>query len=88
MNEIPMSELPDQELKKVFINRQKKLFANILNQLKIANEKGILSSEELEQYKSKQDEIIYGDAKKAYLEHKLQHNRKRDSLDDLFSSRI
>lgn len=88
MNEIPMSELPDQELKKVFINRQKKLFANILNQLKIANEKGILSREQVEQYKSKQNEIVFDDAKKAYFEYKLQHSRKRDYLEDLFSENI
>jgi len=83
MNLIPMSELPDQELKKIFVNRQKRLYTNLLRQLKVANEKGILSNEELEQFKSSQNEIVFDDAKKFYVEYKLHHRRKY--VDDLFS---
>jgi hypothetical protein len=71
---------PDRELKLVFINRQKRLFENIYNQLKIANSKGIVSTEQLEEYKSHYNEIVYDDAKKAYLEYKLKYKRKKDPL--------
>lgn len=78
----------DDELKRTFVNRQKRLFNNIFNQLKIANEKGIVSKEQLEEYKSHYNEIVYDDAKKAYLQHKKKYSRKKGYFEDLFSADI
>lgn len=79
---------PDRDLKLVFINRQKRLFDNIYNQLKIANEKGIVSKDQLEEYKSHYNEIVYDDAKKAYTAYKIKYIKKRDYIEDLFSAEI
>jgi hypothetical protein len=77
----------DDDLKRSFINRQKRLFNNIYNQLKIANEKGILSNEQLEAYKNSYNEIVYDDAKKAYIAYKLKYSRISHK-DDLFSAEV
>lgn len=77
----------DDDLKRYFINRQKRLFNNIYNQLKIANEKNIVSNDQLEEYKAHYNEIVYDDAKKAYTAYKLKNSRI-NYKDDLFSAEI
>lgn len=79
---------PDRELKLIFINRQKRLYENILRQLEEGQKKGITSEETLQQYKNSYNSIVFEDAKKAYLQHKLKHSRKRDYIEDLFSTDI
>lgn len=79
---------PDRDLQLRFVNRQERLFNNIYNQLKIANEKGILSSENLEEYRSHYNDIVCYEAKKAYTAYKLKYMKKRDHIEDLFSAEI
>lgn len=79
---------PDRELKLVFINRQRRLFTNILSQLEAANAKGIQNEEIINDFKSRQNEIVYDYAKKAYTEYKLKHIKKKSYNDDLFSAEV
>lgn len=75
----------DIELKKVFVNRQKRLFNNILGHLEEAKVKGIMSEESIQQFRNHYNEIVYEDAKKAYFEYKLKQKHIYNYADDLFS---
>ena len=81
---------PDRDLKLMFINRQKRLFANILRQLEAGEKKGVTPEDLVEQFKGAYNSIVYDDAKKAYLEHKLRVLKRKEKyyVDDLFSAKI
>jgi len=79
---------PDRDLKIAFIERQKRLFNNILNQLQESNKKGITTDEQLHQFKNAYNEIVYEDAKNAYTRYKLRHIKKKEYHDDLFSAEV
>jgi len=54
----------------MLVNRNKRLFNNILRQLQNSRAKGIVTNEEVEQYKSNYNEIVIESAKKEFMIHK------------------
>lgn len=70
-----MHDLDDQELKKSIVNRNKRLYYNILNQLQVSREKGIISKDELEQYKSHYNDMVIEESKEEYLKIKSQEEK-------------
>ncbi len=60
----------DDDYKRMLINRNKRLYNNILKQLQIGRENGVVSKKEVEQYKSNYNEIVIESAKKEYFKNK------------------
>jgi len=76
----------DEEIKRRFIERQKRLFFNILRQLEKGLSKGVTDEALVNQFKLRYNEIVYEDAKKAYLEHKMRQAKRVNYFDELFTS--
>ena len=82
--------MTEDDVKRSFIERQKRLFHNILRQLENGLAKGVTDEWLVNDFKRRYREIVYDDAKKAYTDYKLKTIKKkeRDYEQDLFSSKI
>lgn len=76
----------EEDVKRRFIERQKRLFYNILRRL----ENGTAEEWLIENFKSRYKEIVYDDARKAYTEYRLKAIKKKERAydDELFSDKV
>jgi hypothetical protein len=81
----------DDELKKLFIYRYKKMFMGHLRFLENAIERGAVDEEYINNYKSLYNKIVYDGAREAYIQHKFKQAKQALKVkykDDLFSAEI
>lgn len=62
----------DLELKRILVNRRKRMFCNILRHFEERNRKGIVSNEMLAEFKSAYNAFVFEDAKEEYLKIKAE----------------
>lgn len=62
----------DLELKKMLVNRRKRLYCNLVAHLKRANARGAVSNEMLNAFRSCYNDFVFEEAKKEYLSLKMK----------------
>lgn len=62
----------DMELKRLLVNRRKKMFGNILKHFSEKNAVGVVSDETLEKFRNSYNAFVFDDAKEEYLKIKME----------------
>lgn len=66
------AESDDLDLKRLLVNRRKKMFYNILKRFKERNIIGVVPDEMLNAFKNSYNEFVFEDAKEEYLKIKME----------------
>lgn len=66
------TESDDLELKRLLVNRRKRMYLNILRRFEERNKKAIVSDEMLIAFKNCYNDFVFEDAKEEYLKIKME----------------